>query len=100
MSTNFVNMKGGHSAQFHAAPSITFSTGKEHHVYVKLCKNEAWFLKGVGGINTKKGDLKAVNVFSSLISFLKSILKKMGNQILDKEVGKIQWCSTLRPLFW
>ena len=33
---------------------------------MKLCKNEAWFLKGVGGINTKKGDLKVVNVFNHI----------------------------------
>ena len=66
VSTNVVNVKGGFSAQYHTAPSITCTVMQENHVFVKLCKNEAWFLKGVGGMNTKKGDLKVVNVINQL----------------------------------
>ena len=66
VSTNFVNVKGGFSASYNSAASIRRTVGRENHVFVKLCKNEAWFLKGVGGINTKKGDLKAVNVINHI----------------------------------
>ena len=66
VSTNFVNLKGGFSATYSPAPSITCTVGREHHVYVKLCKNEPWFLRGVGGKQTQKGDLKAVNVINHI----------------------------------
>ena len=66
VNSNFVNVKGGFSAQYYAAPSITCRWLKEQHVYVKLSKNENWFLKAVGGTRTQKGDLKAVNVFTDI----------------------------------
>ena len=66
VNSNFVNVKGGFSAQYYAAPSITCRWLKEQHVYVKLSKNEVWFLKAVGGTRTQKGDLKAVNVFTDI----------------------------------
>ena len=36
VSTNFVNVKGGFSAQYNSAPSITCTVVKENHVCVKL----------------------------------------------------------------
>ena len=49
VNSNFVNVKGGFSAQYHAPPSITRTVGQEQLVFVRLSKNEKWFLTGVGG---------------------------------------------------
>ena len=54
VNSNFVNVKGGFSAKYHAAPSITCTVWQEQHVFVKLSKNEMWFLKGVGGSTQRK----------------------------------------------
>ena len=54
VSTNIINVKGGFSAQYHTAPSITCTVMRENNVFVKLCKNETWFFKGVGGSPQRK----------------------------------------------
>ena len=63
---NFINVKGGFNTKYNSASSIQYRMGTQQYDFVKLCKNETWFLKGVGGVNTKKGDLKAVNVFADI----------------------------------
>ena len=55
VNTNFINVKGGFSAKNEMAPSLMYTMGKEQHAFVQLSKNHQWFLKGVGGCNTKKG---------------------------------------------
>ena len=49
-----------------SAPSIPFLMGTVTYRFVQLSKNATWFLKGVGGNGTKKGDLKAVTVLHEL----------------------------------
>jgi len=63
---NCINVGGGFSSTFDAAPSVSYTTGKDTHSFVMLCKNATWFLKGVGGKSVKKGDLKAVDVLNEI----------------------------------
>ena len=65
-NTNFINVKGGFSAKHEMAPSLMYTMGKEQHAFVQLSKIHQRFLKGVGGCNTKKGDLKALAVFADI----------------------------------
>ena len=51
-----LHIRGGFSAEYLTAPSIPFPMGKVTYKSVQLSKNATWFLKGVGGIGTKKGD--------------------------------------------
>ena len=44
VNNNFVNVKGGFSAQYHPAPSIMHTMGKEQHAFVQLSKNHTWFV--------------------------------------------------------
>ena len=63
---NCINVGGGFSSTFDAAPSVSYTTGKDTHSFVMLCKNATWFLKGVGGKSVRKGDLKAVDVLNEI----------------------------------
>ena len=66
VKTNFVNVKGGFNTKYEMAPSLVYKMGKEQHAFVQLAKNHQWFLRGVGGCNTRKGDLKALAVFADI----------------------------------
>ena len=50
---------GGKTAQ--SAPAVQYSVDGAIHLFVELDKNAAWYLKGVGGRDVQKGDLKAVD---------------------------------------
>jgi hypothetical protein len=63
---DLVHVIGGFSAEHLVAPSIPFPMGKVTYKFIELSKNATWFLKGVGGNGTKKGDLKAVTVLHEL----------------------------------
>ena len=56
---------GGFNTRPEVAKSILYTTDTTHS-YVELDKNSAWFLKGVGGPKTGKGDLKAVQVLQEI----------------------------------
>jgi len=57
-----VCLSGGFSSSLSTAPSIEYTLGSTTTLFVQLDKNATWFLKGVGGPSTQKGDLKAVEV--------------------------------------
>ena len=63
---NCINVGGGFSSTFDAAPSVSYTTGKDTHSFVMLCKNATWLLKGVLGKSVRKGDLKAVDVLNEI----------------------------------
>ena len=65
-NADLVHARGGFSAEHLVAPSIPFPMGKVTYKFIELSKNATWFLKGVGGNGTKKGDLKAVTVLHEL----------------------------------
>jgi len=54
VNPNFINVKGGFNAKYHSAPSIQYKMGTQQYAFVKLCKNETLFLKGVGGSTQRK----------------------------------------------
>ena len=54
VKANFINVKGGFNAKYHSAPSIQYKMGTQQYAFVKLCKNETLFLKGVGGSTQRK----------------------------------------------
>ena len=56
---------GGFNTRPEVAKSLLYTTDTTHS-YVELDKNSAWFLKGVGGPKTSKGDLKAVQVLQEI----------------------------------
>ena len=60
------NVSGGFSTGFLTVNSIDYTVGDTTHTFVQLDKNAPWFLKGVGGAKTKKGDLKAVQVLQDI----------------------------------
>ena len=66
VKTSGVNVRGGFNRKFDIAPSLVYNIGEEQHAFVQLSKNHSWFLRGVGGCNTKKGDLKALAVFADI----------------------------------
>ena len=57
---NVLNIRGGYNSRGGAAQSIQYKDGDTTLTFVELDKNSEWFLKGVGGPNIQKGDLKAV----------------------------------------
>ena len=65
-NADLVHVRGGFSAEHLVAPSIPFPMGKVTYKFIELSKNATWFLKGVGGNGTNKGDLKAVKVLQEL----------------------------------
>ena len=66
VKTNLTTVKGGFNTKYEMAPSVVCKMGNEQHAFVQLSKNHQWFLRGVGGCLTKKGDLKALAVFSDI----------------------------------
>ena len=66
VKTNLASVKGGLNTKNEIAPSLVCKMGNEQHAFVQLSKNHQWFLRGVGGANTKKGDLKALAVFTDI----------------------------------
>ena len=66
VKTNLTSVKGGFNTKYESAPSLVFNMENEQHAFVQMSKNQQWFLKGVGGCNTKKGDLKAISVFADI----------------------------------
>ena len=72
-----LHIRGGFSAEYLTAPSVSFITGEVTHKSVQLSKNATWFLKGIGGKSARKGDLKAVHVLQEL--------RKKYNQITGVE---------------
>ena len=61
-----VSVKGGYNGRGDSAKSIQYQVGATTRLFVELDKTAHWFLKGVGGPLTQKGDLKAVNVLKVL----------------------------------
>lgn len=57
-----VSITGGYNKRSEYAPSIQYTMDGTTHMFLQLDKNTPWFLKGVGGTGTLKGDLKNVNV--------------------------------------
>ena len=70
IATGLVNVTGGFSNAYNHAPSLAIETktakGVVTHTFVKLEKDSAWFLKGVGGLACQKGGCKAVTVIQDL----------------------------------
>ena len=64
--TGIINIKGGYNTRGEAAEGIQYQIHDTTHQFVKLDKNAAWFLKGVGGVKAQKGDLKPVTVIELL----------------------------------
>ena len=62
LSQEHLIMSGGFHAKFEVVPVILYQSDTTTHRFVELNKNATWFLKGVGGLHTSKGDLKAVQV--------------------------------------
>ncbi len=52
-----IHIRGGFSAEYLTAPSVSYTTGQVTHRFVQLSKNATWFLKGVGGKSTFAGAL-------------------------------------------
>ena len=62
-----ITIKGGFSRKGEVAESIRYECEDGvTHTFVALHKEAMWFLKGVGGMSMKKGDLKVVNVLQML----------------------------------
>ena len=59
---NVLTIRGGYNTRGGAAQSIQYKDGDTTLTFVELDKNSEWFLKGVGGLNIQKGDLKSVQV--------------------------------------
>ena len=59
-------VSGGFNPKSEIAKSIRYTIDGTSFNYVELDKNAQWFLKGVGGPKTSKGDLKAVQVMAEI----------------------------------
>ena len=77
--TGLVRIKGGYNTRGEAAEGIQYQIHDTTHQFVKLDKNAAWFLKGVGGTKVQKGDLKPVTVIE--------LLHQTFDQKLEQEAG-------------
>ena len=62
VNDNFINVKCGFNAEFEFASQHSVRNVK---YFASFC-NAPWFLKGVGGKHTHKGDLKAVIAMSEI----------------------------------
>ena len=67
-----IGISGGFCRKPLGAQSIEWTSGNKTHRFVELAKNAEWFLKGVGGAKTQKGDLKAVTVLDEIRDKLNS----------------------------
>ena len=61
-----VTIKGGYNNHAEIAPCIRYQVNGKTRTFVLVDKNAPWFLKGVGGKDTQKGDLKPVDVLKVL----------------------------------
>ena len=62
-----ITIKGGLNRRGEVVESIRYKCADgATHTFVALHKEAMWFLKGVGGISMRKGDLKVVNVLNML----------------------------------
>ena len=63
-----VSVIGGYNPHSEAAACIQYQMpgNTVTHTFVALDKNATWFLKGVGGVNIRKGDLKPVHVLDMI----------------------------------
>jgi hypothetical protein len=61
-----VTIKGGFCKTPTVATTIDYNIGTTTHRFVEMDKNAVWFLKGVGGPKTQKGELKAVQVLQEI----------------------------------
>ena len=62
-----ITIRGGSNRKSDSAECIRYQCADNvQHTFVALHKESAWFVKGVGGEKTRKGDLKAVNVLQML----------------------------------
>ena len=62
-----VTIRGGFCKAPTIATTVDYRIGNTTHRFVEMDKNAAWFLKGVGGPKTRKGELKAVQVLHCLL---------------------------------
>ncbi len=67
-----IGISGGFCRKPLGAQSIEWTSGNKTHRFVEISKNAEWFLKGVGGAKTQKGDLKAVTVLDEIRDKLNS----------------------------
>lgn len=61
-----VSIQGGYSSRPEAGTCIQYQVDDRVETFVELDKNATWFLKGVGGAKTQKGDLKPVLVIDMI----------------------------------
>jgi hypothetical protein len=80
-----VSIAGGYSPRGETAHSIQYQVGTTTHVFVELDKNATWFLKGVGGAVTRKGDLKPVAVMQLLRERLSRTLEQYDDTAVAEE---------------
>ena len=67
--TDQVSVDGGYSSAPHIVESITIADSAElggTDTFIKVCKNTSWFMKMVGGPQTRKGGLRHVDVLDTL----------------------------------
>ena len=77
-----LGISGGFNKKALGVPSLEFTTRGQTHRFVELAKNAEWFLKGVGGDKTQKGDLKSVKVFDLIrASFMSAMLNSVDDEV-------------------
>ena len=80
--SGYISIKGGYNPRGEAAESIEYKMGEKVYMFVELCKNAPWFVKGVGGPKVQKGELKAVRVHGLI---RKCLNQKIGACESDEE---------------
>ena len=66
VSDNLVAISGGLNKKMFAVKTMPITMGCVAFRFVALDKNADWLLKGVGGGQCRKGELKYVNVFDAI----------------------------------
>jgi hypothetical protein len=66
ISQDHLIMAGGFHAKLEVIPVMRIQIGTAEHRFVEMNKNGHWFVKGVGGAQAVKGDLKAVQVIKAV----------------------------------
>ena len=100
--TGVIGISGGFNRKPMSASCIEVQQGVETHRFVHLNTKTEWFLKGLGGPKTQKGELKAVNVVEVIRARIKSIFeggeepnRRSKSTILEVEVPRSPDCFGL-----
>ena len=64
--SGYVNLSGGFNKQLSAAACLHIQIGATNYIFLELYKNAGWFLKGVGGPQTRKSNIKPLHVLTEL----------------------------------